>query len=207
MPEDLPIYSETMLRSGLQFAGLARLQGLDTAPAWMKGDRFIAAMEGATDVTGARTSLKGLSKDSLLRSHSMLFEDRAGAGQFRTTELRPLYRGQDCAPPQFIERSLENFETWLGADSFSEIHPIERCALTIVRIVDIWPFEFGNLTAAVVFGNVFLEAAAWTPFFVQPENMKEFEKAIAQSMTIEMQPLINAIYNTVKREMELLARP
>jgi hypothetical protein len=136
----------------------------------------------------------------------VLFPDRPGAGQWRQTALKPLYRGQDCAPPEFIERSVDNLMTWLTAESFTQIHPIEQCALAMTRIIDIWPFEFGNLTIALLFGNVPLQNAGLTPFFVQPEHRAEFEKVIAQAMTIDMQPLVNAIYRTVKKEMEALAK-
>jgi fido (protein-threonine AMPylation protein) len=158
-------------------------------------------MEDASNVARARELIRDSTKNELLKVHSLLFEGRPGAGQFRSLELQPLYRGQDCAPPQFIDRSLDNLEIWLAADSFKEIHPIERCALTITRIIDIWPFEFGNLTTAIVFANKALSDTGLAPFFVLPEHMSEFEKVIANSMIIEMQPLINAIYQTVKREM------
>jgi hypothetical protein len=46
-----------------------------------------------------------------------------------------------------------------------------------------------------------LNDAGLAPFFVLPEHKSEFEKVVANSMIIEMQPLINAIYQTVKREM------
>src|SRR5262249_39614383 len=128
-----------------------------------------------------------------------------GAGSLRRRELDPLYRGQDCAPPEFIERSVDNLVNWIGAESFGEIHPIEKSALAITRIADIWPFEFGNLTTAIVFANAFLKDAGLTPFFVEPKHLPEFEKIIAQSLSIETQPLVNAIYKTVRREMESLA--
>jgi Fic/DOC family len=206
MPEDLPIYSNTMLRTGLQFQDLDRFKGRDVTAVWEKSDRLIEQLEGASEVSRARAELKDYTREELLRSHGILFSGRIGAGSYRTIELPPMYRGQDCAPPEFIGRSLTNLETWLKADSFHEIHPIEKCALTITRILDIWPFEFGNLTAAIVFANQFLKAAGYTPFFVQPEYRNEFEKTIASSMTIEMQPLINAIYQTVKREMQILGQ-
>jgi hypothetical protein len=57
----------------------------------------------------------------------------------------------------------------------------------------------------VVFSNLFLKQAGLTPFFVQLQNMPEFEKVVAQAMTIETQPLVNVIYRTVKRDMEALA--
>jgi hypothetical protein len=41
---------------------------------------------------------------------------------------------------------------------------------------------------------------------VLPEHMKEFNTVIAQAMTIETQPLVNAIHKTIKRELEALGR-
>jgi fido (protein-threonine AMPylation protein) len=205
MPDDLPIYSESTLRTSLQFADLERLRKAGLSEVWKKADGYIEMMEGASGVQPARAGFSGVSKQALARLHDLLFAQRPGAGHFRGTELRPLYRGQDCAPPEFIERSLENMADWLGAESFSQIHPIEQCALAIARVIDIWPFEFGNLTVALVLGNSFLGKAGLAPFFILPEHRAEFDKAIAQSMTIDMQPLINAIYRTVKREMESLA--
>ena len=210
MPEDLPIYSESTLRTGLQFADLARSKVSNTKPAWELADRLIAEMERAVNVAGARIVLEepaaGASDiDLFVQAHGVLFEGRTGAGELRGVPLPPKYRGQDCAPPEFIERSMGNFFEWMTAESFREIHAIERAALALTRIVDIWPFEFGNLTMAVVFSNVFLKQAGLTPFFVQAQHVKEFEKVLAQAMTIETQPLINAIYKTVRREMETLA--
>jgi len=204
MPEDLPVYSNTMLRTGLQFADLARFRGPDLTEVWTRSDLVIAQMEGASDVAAARAVLGKSTKNELLKVHSLLFQGRPGAGELRAAELKALYRGQDCPSPEYIEHSLDNLERWLAADSFKEIHPIEKCALTLTRVIDIWPFQFGNLTAAIVFANQALKDAGLSPFFVLPEHQREFEKAVANSMTIEMQPLINAIYQTVKREMASL---
>jgi hypothetical protein len=193
----------------LQFAELERLKGPDASSAWASADLIIAALEGASSpssVSNARQSLTTVTKGGLLAAHALLFAGRAGAGQWRQTPLQPQYRGQDCAPPEFIERSADNLVTWLNAESFTQIHPIEQCALAMTRIVDVWPFEFGNLTVALVLGNVPLLNAGLTPFFVLPNHRAEFEKAIAQAMTIDMQPLINAIFRTVKKEMEALAK-
>jgi hypothetical protein len=206
MSQDLPIYSDVPLRTGLQFAALEALKGRDDSAVWTRAEAFISAMEGATGVRAARTSLNGVSKEGILGAHALAFPERAGSGQFRTTELQPLYRGQDCAPPQFIEKSIDNLVVWLTAESFTQIHPIEQCALTITRFIDVWPFEFGNFTIALLFGNQALRRASLTPFFVLPEHRKEFERAIAQAMTIDMQPLVNAIFQTVRKEMEALAK-
>ena len=208
MAEELPIYSESMLRTRLQFADLERLKGLRgvaAAALWEKSDRFIEQFEGAVNSRVARESMQELTKPNLLQAHSILFRDRAGAGELRHEAIKPLYRGQDCPDPQFIGRSLDNFFSWLTAESVSEIHPIERAALVLTRIADIWPFGFGNLTMAIISANVTLRQAGFAPFFFPPEYAKEFNTLVAQAMAIETQPLVNAIYKTVKREMEALA--
>src|SRR5688572_28334923 len=144
MSKDLPTYSDVPLRTGLQFAALEALKGRDDSAVWNRADAFIGAMEGGTQDSSARSGLGEVSKEAILRVHSVAFSGRAGAGQFRTTALQPLYRGQDCAPPEYIEQSIDNLVVWLTAESFTQIHPIEQCALTITRFIDVWPFEFGN---------------------------------------------------------------
>ena len=194
-----------MLRTSLQFAELERLRGVDTTPVWDKADKYIEQMEGAADAAGARAAVEHPTKAALLELHSILFKKRDGAGELRRNSMKPMYRGHDCPDPQFIDRSLDNFFNWLTAESISEIHPIERAALVLTRIVDIWPFEFGNITVAIMFANVVLRKAGLAPFFVLPEHAKEFKSTLAQAMSIETQPLVNAIFTTIKREMEDLA--
>ena len=206
MSRDLPVYSDVPLRTGLQFASLEALKGRDDSAVLSRADELIASMESGDGAGNARKSLTGISKEAILSVHALAFAGRAGAGHFRKTELQPLYRGQDCAPPEFIEHSIDNLVAWLTAESFTQIHPIEQCALTITRIIDVWPFEYGNLTTALLLGNLALRNAGLTPFFVLPEHRREFEKVAAQAMTIDMQPLVNAIFQTVRKEMEAIAK-
>jgi fido (protein-threonine AMPylation protein) len=200
MPEDLPIYSESTLRTRLQFADLDRFKHMQISPVWEKSDSIIEQLEGASNVRQARETVQKPTKTGLLRIHSMVFD-----GALRQRSMKPLFRGQDCPAPEFIDRSLDNLVYWLTAESVAEIHPIERAALVLTRIVDIWPFQSGNLTVAIIFANIGLQQASLPPFFVLPEHKKEFNTVIAQAMAIETQPLVNAIYKTIKRELEALA--
>ena len=202
--EDLPVYSASVLRTRLQFADLERFKVVDTASVWEKSDKYIEEMEGASNAKRARAAVQQAAKAGLIETHSILFNGKEGAGKLRQKAIKPLYRGHDCPEPQFIDRSLDNFFSWITAESLSEIHPIEKASLVLTRIVDIWPFEFGNLTVAIMFANLFLRQARLAPFFVLPEHVKEFNTVVAQAMTIETQPLVNAIYKTIKREMQAL---
>ncbi len=206
MREDFPIYSDSVLRSRLQFADLEKLKSIDPEPIWAKSDGFIEKMEGAADIARARSRVVEPSREALLEIHSVIFSAQPGAGKLRSSSPAPLYRGHDCPPSEFVSRSLDNLFQWLAAESFTEIHSIEKAALVLLRIVDIWPFEFGNLTTAIVFANVFLKNAGLIPFFVLPEHAREFDKIIAQAMSIETQPLVNAIHKTIKRELEAIGR-
>src|SRR5207237_7381956 len=105
--EDLPIYSESMLRTRLQFADLERLRGIDVAAVWEKSDKFIEQFEGAVNSRLARESIQEVTKADLLRAHSILFSGRDRAGALRREPLTALYRGQDCPDPQFIGRSVD----------------------------------------------------------------------------------------------------
>ena len=193
------------LRTGLQFSDVEKFRSVEATSIWERSDTFIGQMEGACDIVQARRSVGEPAKATLLHIHFTIFRDRIGAGVLRQKAIQPLYRGHDCPEPQFVERSLDNFFNWLTAESLAEIHPIERAALVLTRIVDIWPFEFGNLTVAIVFSNLFLRQAGFSPFFVLPEHMKEFNRVVAQAMAIDTQPLVNAIHKTIKREMEAIA--
>ena len=124
MSDDLPIYADAGLRTRLQFTALERLRGINSTSVWEKSDEIIAQLEGARNVRQAREEVQEVTKAGLLKMHSLMF-----TGVLRQSSLAPLFRGQDCPDPQFIDRSLDNFFNWLTAESVAEIHPIERAAL------------------------------------------------------------------------------
>src|SRR5262245_14037231 len=73
MGEDLPIYSESMLRTRLQFADLERFKHLDATPIWEKSDPLIEQFEGGTNVRRARELVMEPTKSGLLEIHSIVF--------------------------------------------------------------------------------------------------------------------------------------
>ena len=89
MPEDLPIYSESVLRTRSQFADLEKLKSVGTATVWEKSDKFIEQFEGAVDVRHARESLTALTKPNLLHAHAILFSGRENAGILRQDLILP----------------------------------------------------------------------------------------------------------------------
>ena len=203
---DLPIYSDAMSGGAKRFEALDRVRGLDLSSCFDRFDSLLDHGEGVRNVPRARAAMREPGKKGLLAIHSALFEGQSGAGQLRGSTVAALFKGQDCPEPQFIERSLDNFAPWLSADSFEEIHPVEQAALVLTRLIDIWPFEFGNRTATVVFANFFLVRVGYPPFFVLPDQFGQFEQALSEAIRMQTQPLVGAIYKSILREVDLVAK-
>ncbi len=201
MSEDLPIYSDMLRRQPHPFADLEGLESANLDPCWERFDRLMDYGEGGGDVAGARRDLGAPTKEGLLGLHARLFAGQAGAGLPRQVRTGAVFKDQDYPEPEFIDRSLDNFVRWLTAPSFYEIHPLERAALALTRIIDIWPFDFGNRTTAVVFANHFLFEAHLPPFFLLEGQLAEFDQILRSAITMQTEPLVKAMYLCMQREL------
>ncbi len=204
--DELPIYSDAIRRGPDPFADLKNLEGADLTTCWERFDRLIDFAESASDINHARELSTAPTKEVLLKMHKVMFSGRDSAGALRHSVTTAMFRGQDCPEPEFVDRSLDNFERWLTADSFMEIHAVEKAALVLTRLIDIWPFEFGNRTTAVVFSNHFLAEARLPPFFILAEKIEEFDRVLEQAITMQTQPLVTAMYESMRRELNLVGR-
>jgi fido (protein-threonine AMPylation protein) len=200
MTEELPIYPD--FRRVHRFPNLERVSHLDMNAALQRFDQELGERDGVRDPCGARSTMSTPGKAGLLDIHRTLYGPREGAGRLRGSPVAPVFDGQDCPEPEFLARALDNFEQWLGAESFGEIHPIEQAALCLTRIVDIWPFEFGNRTSAIVFANFFVVQAGYAPFWVSAQNRKAFSQALAASISMHTEPLAQAIYQSILRQSD-----
>ncbi len=199
---DLPIHSDSMFRGGRPFPALDGIRPGEVEGCLDRFDRSLDHGEGAANAAAALGGLREFSKSGLLGLHGVLFEGRAGAGRLRTAAHPAVFPGQDCPEPRFVEPALDNFEAWLGVESVAELHAVERAALALTRLIDIWPFDFGNRTASVVFANGFLLKAGYPPFFVLPEQLEEFDEVLSRAIMMQTGPLVGAIYRCMERELD-----
>jgi fido (protein-threonine AMPylation protein) len=201
MSQDLPIYPD--VRRTHRFPHLDVAPQFDLPAALERFDRIWSQRDRVGGLSQARSAMTEAGKVGLLDIHRALFHPHVGAGQLRQSSVSARFIGQDCPEPQFVDRALDNFEQWLVADSFVEIHPIEQAALSLTRLIDIWPFDFGNLTASVVFANFFLLRAGYPPFLVLPDEEDGFSNALSAAVRMQTEPLVQAIYTSILRELEL----
>lgn len=199
---DLPIYSDSSFRSANPFPALARLEGVALEKCWERFDSLADHGESAGDIARARNSLVAPTRSGLIEIHRLLFDPREGSGKTRSRIVAGVFRGQDCPEPEFIERSLDHFQRWIEVESFDELHPIQQSALALTRLIDIWPFDFGNRTTALVFANFFVARAGLPPFFVLAEQVEEFDQVLAEAVSMKTEPLVRAIYRCMERELE-----
>ncbi len=203
MTEDLPIVPAPDFRRSHRFPDLDRFVNLDLSPSLERFDARVSQRDGIGDVARARQVMTDPGKSGLLQIHRALYHPRPGAGQLRQSPVPAIFSGQDCPEPEFIDRALDNFGRWLSADSFLEIHAIEQAGLTLTRIVDIWPFDFGNRTAAVIFSNFFLIRAGYPPFAIISGQEEDFAGVLAAAIRMQTEPLVRAIYNSIIRELDV----
>lgn len=206
MSEDLPIYSDMLRRGPHPFADLEGLEAKDLVSCWERFDRLIDHFEGCGDVASARREFREPTKKGLLDLHSALFSGRTNAGSLRQIRTGAVFEGQDYPEPEFIDRSLDNFVRWLVAPSFGEIHPVERAALAFTRIIDIWPFDFGNRTTAMLFANYFLFEAGLPPFFLLESQVGDFDAVLRDAIAMQTEPLVKAMYSCMQRELAIVGK-
>lgn len=179
---------------------------MDLSASLARFDAMLDLAEGNVPAGPARAAITDATVPALFEAHRALFPDLEGSGVLRVSGVSGVFPGQDCPEPEHLSHSLRNLEHWLTAESFLEIHPIEQAALSLTRLVDIWPFETGNRTAAVVFSNQFLLRAGLPPFFVLRDQVAELDEILAQAVRMQTEPLVRAIYRCLERELELVGR-
>lgn len=202
MPDKLPIYSDSIFNSANPFPALEKIREGDVERCLERFDQMLDHGEKAGSIAAALVGIGGMTKQDILGLHRKLFDGRPRAGELRISRVAASFRGQDCPEPEFLNQSLDNFEKWFSVDALAELHPIQQAALALTRLFDIWPFEFGNRTTAIVFANSFLLRAGYPPFFVLPAQIQEFEEAMSQAILMQTESLVRAIYKCMERELD-----
>jgi hypothetical protein len=125
----------------------------------------------------------------------------AGSGVLRTGEARRLGAYHDPAPGVILPRLVENALDWFQTQSFSEIHPVERAAIVLLRITDLQPFESLNEETALLAASLFLERASLPPLILEAdeETMNEYSVALEAAFRMLTQPLVEFLSKTLIR--------
>jgi Fic family protein len=143
-------------------------------------------------------SQASLSCANLLELHHRLIEGiHPLAGRFRESEISSFGEGHEPIEAELVPYVVENALEWFSSDSFHEMHEVEKTALILMKLVDIWPFEEGNGLTLRLFANFFLLKSGYPPAILPSTKAPQYAAAIQNSFRFHTQPLIDLLTEAV----------
>src|SRR5215813_8303081 len=137
-----------------------------------------------------------LNTDLLLRIHDP-FREAAAAPAGQEAEA-----GQGVKESAKVMARISAFCQWTAADSFKELNPLEQAAIIVLRLLEIRPFEEGNVAAAVGAGSLFTMRAGWPPVII-PEHLRpKFKPAIGEGLKMNTRPLVDLLAESLYEALE-----
>src|SRR5215471_2395842 len=136
-----------------------------------------------------------LTTDLLLKIHDPFLDDPARPGQCNDAP------GAEGDQPAGAMVRVGAFCQWVDADSFKELNALEQSAIVVLRLLEIRPFEEGNIGSALGAGSLFTMRAGWPPIIIPEPLRKRFNPAVGEGLKMNTRPLIDlfaeSIYDTL----------
>ena len=88
---------------------------------------------------------------------------------------------------------------WFRAESFQQMHEIEKAALVLAKLLDIHPFEEASGKTIRLFSSFYLLKAGYPPAIIPPSQSSEYESAIQSAFHFHTQPIIDLLTEAVSR--------
>lgn len=145
-----------------------------------------------------------VTEDVLEIHRSMLLGIHPSAGSFRQRETESLGEGHEPTEVELVGAVVENALDWFRSDSFAEMHEVEKAALTLIKLVDIQPFDEGNGKTLRLLSNFFLLRADYPPAVISPAKASQYAIAIQNSLRFDTQLMIDLITEAVDQGLAYL---
>jgi hypothetical protein len=136
-----------------------------------------------------------LTPDLLLRIHDP-YRPPASA----EVQADPSSRGESST-----ERAMPRiraFCDWVSADSFRELNPLEQAGIVILRLLEIRPFEEGNVAAALGAGSLFTMRAGWPPIIIPGPLRPRFNPAVAEGLKMNTRPMVDLLAESIGQTLD-----
>lgn len=147
---------------------------------------------------------KKIAADDLLFLHQLLTDQTKSTKQiYRTSSIKPLIQGQDPPEWEVIPELVENSLQWFQADSFNEMHEVEKAALALIKLIDIQPFDQENGITLRLFSNVFLLQSGYPPAIIRSDQADSYASAIKEALCFRTGPLVDLLTEAVSHSLRL----
>ena len=124
-----------------------------------------------------------------------------GASRFREYEIESICEGHEPMEAVLVPEVVENALEWFKAESFHQMHEVERTALMLAKLVDIHPFEEANGRTIRLISNFYLLKAGYPPAVISASRASEYATAIQGAIHFHTQPIIDLLTESVMRSL------
>ncbi len=126
--------------------------------------------------------------------HHLLVTGKAeGTTRFRETEIEPICAGHEPIESVLVPDVVENALEWFTAESFHQMHEVEKTALMLAKLIDIHPFAEANGSTIRLFSNFYLLKAGYPPAVISASRASEYAIAIQRAFHLHTQPVIDLL--------------
>ncbi|MFN8008081.1 MAG: Fic family protein [Terriglobia bacterium] len=139
-------------------------------------------------------SLESLSSTHLLELHQLLSTGSStGKSRFRENDIASICEAHEPIEAELVPAVVENALQWFQAESFHQMHEIERTALVLTKLVDIHPFGEANGITVRLISNFSLLRAGYPPAILSPLKADAYALAIENAIRFHTQPLVDLL--------------
>ena len=100
---------------------------------------------------------------------------------------------------------MDNAFDWFNAESFNDLHPVERAAVVYLRLLDLHPFPTHTDTTATMAASFYTEREGLAPLVICADdvNLARYERALEAAFRMLTQPLVEFFAEMLTRSMRI----
>jgi hypothetical protein len=181
-----------------------RLEGIDAS----REEVARLAAESTTGGAGAReertisATLKAISRvrslaeasgRAALLTPALLIEVHGGSEADGLSDLEIAIPSPGPAAATRLTAKLEAACHWFAAESFIELHPAEQAAIVLMRLIELKPFEEGNIRTALADSSLFTLRRGLPPIIVSPDQQAAYRAALNEGMKMNTKPMVDLV--------------
>lgn len=123
----------------------------------------------------------------------------------RKSDPMPMGAAHEPTPALILPRMLDNAFEWFGAESFRDLHPVERAAVVYLRLLDLHPFTSHTETTATLAAGFYTEREEMPPLVIFADDLTQarYARALEAAFRMLTQPLVELFAEMLTRTMRI----
>jgi len=132
-----------------------------------------------------------------LELHGLVISGNPQQGTLRNARIKPLVDYHQPVESEILAELVANALQWFGSDSFYEIHEVEQGALSLIKLLDLLPFQQENGKTLRLAANFFLLRSDFPPAVIAADRAEQYRSAIGNALKMDTQPLVDLLAASV----------